>query len=102
MTEELLASRFLLTPGITPPYHLHHREAFKICGFKHQKMSSKMLLTGRGSRGGQKCNTIEEIMHHRPRRPGQQKNIKYSTKANLAGSTPSQRSCSRANLTPAK
>ena len=27
MTEELLASRFLLTPGITPPYHLHHREA---------------------------------------------------------------------------
>ena len=27
MTEELLASRFLLTPGITPPYHLHHRGA---------------------------------------------------------------------------
>ena len=36
-----------------------------------------MLLTGRGSRGGQKCNTIEEIMHHRPRKPGQHKNIKY-------------------------
>ena len=27
MTEELLASRFLLTAGFTPPYHLHHRGA---------------------------------------------------------------------------
>ena len=27
MTEELLASQFLLTTGFTPPYHLHHRGA---------------------------------------------------------------------------